>query len=170
MSEQKDLDQHADVVDSESAQGHEDAETPHESDDEPMVYETPKDYAIFARRERERRIAEGADPNSVIFQSEIRNHVPRQEGEPPAEFVKRYSQTMNSMIQRGVVILNDQCTADVVASGFDTADGRYFDLGPGSGATKGDFRKFSEWFDESEGGELNEVPERWLKFEKPAQG
>ncbi|KAJ5108999.1 hypothetical protein N7456_005674 [Penicillium angulare] len=167
--EPRDPGQHADVVDSESAQGHEDAETPHESDDEPMVYETPKDYASSARRERERRIAEGADPSSVIFESEIRNHVPRRDGDSPAEFVKRYSETMNSMIQRGVVILNDQCTADVVASGFYTADGRYFDLGPRSGATKGDFRKFSKWFDESEGGELNGVPEKWVRFEKPAE-
>ena len=71
------------------------------------------------------------------------------------------------MIRRGITILNDQCTADTVAPGFETSDGRCFDLGPGSGATKGEFREFSRWFEEvSETGQMYEVPERWLKFEK----
>lgn len=170
MSEQKVLDQRSGVIHSESAQGHRDDGVPHDSDDEPMVYETPRDYATYARQERDRLIAEGADPDSVIFESELCNHILRREGESSADFAKRYSTTMNAMIGRGVSILNDQCTADVVASGFRTADGRFFDLGPGSGATKGEFREFIQWFSEmSEEGQMHEVPEKWLKFEKPAK-
>jgi hypothetical protein len=136
-----------------------------------MVYEAPQDYATSARQERDRLIAGGADPDSVIFQSELRNHIRRREGESSADFAKRYAETMNAMIGRGVSILNDQCTTDVVASGFGIADGRFFDLGPGSGVTKGEFREFSQWFSEmSEAGQVHEVPEKWLKFEKPAKG
>lgn len=172
-SEQKVLDQRSGVIHSESAQGHGDDGVPHDSDDEPMVYETPRDYAASARKERDRLIAEGVDPGSVIFQSEIRNHVLRREGESSADFAadfaNRYAETMNAMSGRGVFILNDQCTADVVGSGFYTADGRYFDLGPGSGATKGEFREFSQWWEKSEEEQMHEVPEKWLKFEKPAE-
>jgi hypothetical protein len=71
MSEQKGLDQRLDVIPSESAQGHGDDGVPHDSDNEPMVYETPRDYATYARQERDRLIAEGADPDSVIFSSEL---------------------------------------------------------------------------------------------------
>lgn len=171
MSEQEVVDQRSGAVHSESAQGHGDDGVPPDSDDEPMVYETPRDYATSARQERDRLIAEGADPDSVIFQSEIGNHIPRREGEPSADFAKRYAETMIAMIGRGVSILNDQCTADVVASEFRTADGRFFDLGPGSGATKGEFREFSQWFSETaEVGQIYVVPEKWLKFEKPAKG
>ncbi|CAL5871611.1 uncharacterized protein PFLUO_LOCUS5864 [Penicillium psychrofluorescens] len=171
MSEQKVLDQRSDVIHSESAQGHGEDGVPHDSDDEPMVYETPQDYATLARQERDRLIFEGEDPDSVIFQSELRNHILRREGESAAELAKRCSETINAMISRGVTILNDQSTTDVEASGFTTADGRFFDLGPGSGATKGEFREFSQWFSEmSEAGQMHEVPEKWLKFEKPAKG
>ncbi|GAD92480.1 hypothetical protein PVAR5_1072 [Paecilomyces variotii No. 5] len=171
MSEQERLDRHSGVTHSESGQGHGDDGAPHNSDDEPMVYETPRDYATSARQERARLIAEGADPDSVILQSEVRNHIQRQEGESPADFTKRYVATTKDMINSGVSILNDQCTADVVASGFRTPDGRFFDLGPGSGATKGEFREFSQWFSEmAEAGQLHEVPERWLKFEKRDKG
>ncbi|KAJ9194966.1 hypothetical protein DTO166G4_6087 [Paecilomyces variotii] len=171
MSEQKALDQQSGAIHSEPAQIYGDEGVPHDSDDEPMVYETPQDYATSARQERDRLIAEGADPNSVILQSELRNHILRQEGESSADFAKRYAETMKGMIDRGVSILNDQCIADVVASGFRTADGRFFDLGPGSGATKREFREFSQWFPEmSEEGRIHEVPEKWLKFEKPAKG
>ncbi|KAE8423829.1 hypothetical protein BDV36DRAFT_289926 [Aspergillus pseudocaelatus] len=164
----KDLDQPSGVIDSESAQGHGDDGVPHDSDNEPMVYETPRDYATSARQERDRLIAEGADPGSVILQSEVRNHVPQRDGDSPADFAKRYVETMKAMISRGVSILNDQCTADVVPSGFETTDGRFFDLGPGSGATKWEFRQFSQWFSqELETGQIHEVPEKWLKFEKP---
>jgi hypothetical protein len=132
-----------------------------------MVYETPRDYATSARQSRERLISDGVDPNDVILESEVRNHIPRKENESPAEFAKRYSEEMNAMIRRGVYILNDQCTADVVASVFCAADGRVFDLGPGSGATRGEFRKFNKWFLESlENGQLREVPEQWAKFER----
>ncbi|KAE8315419.1 hypothetical protein BDV41DRAFT_574793 [Aspergillus transmontanensis] len=138
IPEQKDLDQRSGTIHSESAQGHGHDEVPHDSDDEPtddepMVYETPRDYATSARQERDRLIAEGADPDSVILQSEVRNHVPRQEGESSADY-----------------------------------DGRFFDLGPGSGATKREFREFSEWFSEvMEAGQTYDVPEKWLKFETP---
>ncbi|OGM49656.1 hypothetical protein ABOM_001878 [Aspergillus bombycis] len=170
MPEEKDPDHRSAAIHSESAQGHGDDEGPHDSDDEPMVYEIPKDYATWARQERDRLIAEGADPDSVILQSEVGNHIPRPEGESPTDFAKRYAETMNGMIARGVRILNDQCIADVVPSGFETADGRFFDLGPGSGATKGEFRAFSQWFEEMlETGPMHAVPEKWLKFEKPAE-
>jgi hypothetical protein len=152
---------------SESAQDYRDDVGHHDSDDDPMVYETPRDYATLARQERNRLIAEGADPDSVIFQSELGNHILRREGESSANFAKRCAETVSAMIGRGISILNDECTADVVASEFHTADGRVFDLGPGSGATKGEFREFSLWFWEySEAEQMHEVPEKWLKFEK----
>ena len=167
MSERTVFEQRSGEMHSESAPDRRDDGAPHDSDHEPMVYETPRDYATLARQERDRLIAEGADPDSVIFQSELGNHIIRQEGEPSADFVKRYTETMNAMIGRGVSILNDLCTRDVVASGFGTGDGRFFDLGPGSGATKGEFREFSQWFSEmSKSGQKFEVPEKWLKFEK----
>ncbi|KAK6004237.1 hypothetical protein QM012_009087 [Aureobasidium pullulans] len=142
----------------------------HGSDDEPMVYKTPKDYATSARQSREHLIAQGSDPSTIILLSELPNHIqPRQENESLDDFAKRYSQTMNAMIKKGTRILNDQCTADVVASVFGTADGRVFDLGSGSGATKKEFREFGEWFKGiPKMGQkvMVEVPERWLKFER----
>ncbi|KAB8274588.1 hypothetical protein BDV30DRAFT_208821 [Aspergillus minisclerotigenes] len=113
IPEQKDFDQRSGAIHSESAQGRGDDEVAHDSDDEPMVYVTPRDYATSARQERDRLIAEGADPDSVILQSEVRNHVPRREGESPADFAKRYCETMKAMMSRGVSILNDMCTADM---------------------------------------------------------
>ena len=151
------------IMHSESAQSSGDY-----SDDEPMVYETPQDYATSARQERDRLIAEGTDPDSIILQSEVKNYVPRQDGDSSIDFVKGYVETMNAMIGRGICILNDQCTADMVPTEFGPIDGRFFDLGPGSGATKREYREFSEWFSEaSETGRIHEVPEEWLKFEKP---
>lgn len=139
-------------------------------DDEPMVYETPRDYATSARQERDWLITMGADPDSVILESEICNYIPRQAGEPVIDYGKRYVETINDMIRNGVMILNDETTADVVASGFVTSDGRTFNLGPGSGATKGDFRAFSQWFKEvAKAGGMYEVPERWSRFEEPRQ-
>ena len=159
--------QHQSDEEEQSTEKYEDNDTPHDSDDELMVYETPRDYGSWARQERDRRVASGTDSDMVILQSEVRDHVPRQDGESAAEYVKRYSNTMNSMIRRGVVILNDQCTADVVASSFSTGDGRCFDLGPGSGATKGEFREFGRWFFEiTKAGTIPEVPEKWKKFQK----
>ncbi|KNG84344.1 hypothetical protein ANOM_009499 [Aspergillus nomiae NRRL 13137] len=167
MSAQEDLDQRSGETHSEPAQVD---GAPHDSDDEPMVYEIPHDYAVSARQERDHLLAAGVSPDSVILQSEIGNQIPQVEGESPADFAKRYAETMNDMIAHGVCILNDQCIADAVPSGFETIDGKFFDLGPGSGATKGEFREFSRWFDETlEAGQMHEVPEKWLKFEKPAE-
>lgn len=139
-------------------------------DDEPMVYETPRDYATSARKERDWLISMGADPDSVILQSEVCNYVPQNPEEPLSEYGKRYVETMKHMIQNGVMILNDLTTGDVEASGFGTSDGRRFNLGPGSGATKGDFRAFTQWFHEvAEAGGIYEVPERWSRFEEHRQ-
>lgn len=150
-----------------SAQKCRNNETPHDSDDDLMVYETPRDYGSWARQERDRRVASGTDPSMVILQSKVRDYVPRLDDESGADFVKRYCSTMSSMIARGVAILNDQCTADVVASSFRTGDGRRFDLGPGSGATKGEFRKFGRWFSESTKADtIFEMPEQWKRFQK----
>lgn len=169
MSEQEVLDQRSDMIHSEP--GHTDGGDPHDSDDEPMVYKTSHDYATSARQERECFIAKGANPDSVIFTSELHNHIPRLEGESPADSSRRYNETINAMRGRGVVILDDQCTADVRASGFGTADGTFFDLGPGSGVTKGEFRQFSQWFSKiAKAEQTYEVPEKWLRFEKPDEG
>src|ERR1700749_4483360 len=81
ISEESIIDQRSGVMVSEPVQDNRDDESPHDSDDEPMVYVTPKDYATSARQNRNRLIAEGADPNSVIFESEIPNHIPYREGE-----------------------------------------------------------------------------------------
>lgn len=165
MSGKKVLDQCSAVIHSESAQRYGD------SDEEPMVYEYYMDYATSALQNRDNLIAEGVDPDSIIFQSDLRNRILRREGESPAEFAKRYVETVNAMIQRGITILNDQCTTQVMASGFRTADRRVFDLGPESGATKGEFREFSQWFSEiSKARQVHQVPEKWFKFGKLAKG
>lgn len=91
-----------------------------------MVYEKRKDYATLARQSRDHLITEGVDPDSIIFQSDLRNRILRREDESPADFAKRYVETINAMIGRGITILNDQCTIQVVASRFRTADGRMF--------------------------------------------
>ncbi|OAG07644.1 uncharacterized protein CC84DRAFT_1163767 [Paraphaeosphaeria sporulosa] len=150
-------------------QGPQNSSAPHDSDSDPMVYITPRDYASSARQSRSQHIAEGADPASIILQSELSTRIPRHENESPADYVKRYSETMNAMIRSGVKILNDECIADQVPDTF-SAGGKVFDLGPGSGATKGEYREFGEWFEEAcgRGGELGEVPARWRRFEKPA--
>jgi hypothetical protein len=126
MSEQKILHQRSAVIHSEAAQGYGDDGVPHDSDDEPMVYEIPVDYAALTRQDRDHLIAEGADPDSVILQSELHNHVIRREGESIDDYTKRYTDTMNAMIRRGVSILNDLLTADMLPSGFGTEDGRFF--------------------------------------------
>lgn len=170
MSEQKVLEHRSgDVTRSEKTQSY-------DSDDEPMVYETRKDYAAIARQTRDQLIAEGADPDSVIFQSNLPNIIQRREGESSADFQKRRFETMRDMRSRGITILNDQCTSHVVASRFGLPGGRRFDLGPGSGATKREFREFREWFtDIVKAGkargvpEVPEVPEKWLKFEMQAE-
>lgn len=135
----------------------------------PMVYYEPKDYATWAQAEKARLLAAGEE---AILQSEVPSYIP---GPRPAKddhegwkvFAQRYSDTMNDMIRRGVSILNDQCTGDVVASGFHVG-GRRFNLGEGRGVTKGEFRDFGIWFDsvlDRDEGEELVVPERWLKYE-----
>ncbi|KAB8258623.1 hypothetical protein BDV32DRAFT_151248 [Aspergillus pseudonomiae] len=123
MSAQEDLDQRSDETHSESAQ---DDGVPHDSDDEPMVYEIPHDYAVSARQERDHLIAAGV---SLLMPSS-------------------YKANMTDMIALSNV----------------------FRFGPGSGATKGEFRGFSRWFEDMlEAEQMHEVPEKWLKFEKPAE-
>lgn len=137
-------------------------------DDEPMVYDTPRDYATYVRQERDWLISMGADPESIVFQSELCKHVPRrQDDEADAEYAKRFSNKMNEMIKQGTLILNDVATMDGVASGHGVPKGRFFDLGPESGATKGEFKAFEKWwFEIYQSEEPVEVPERWLKFER----
>ncbi|KUL88334.1 hypothetical protein ZTR_05025 [Talaromyces verruculosus] len=166
MSEQEVFDQRSGVANSDSVQSHGD------SDDEPMVHETREDYGPSARAWRDQLIADGADPESIIFQSTLRNQMPRLEGESSADFEKRCVKTMFDMKKRGITVLNDQWTTVIVASTFVMAGGRRFDLGPGSGVTKREFREFREWCAEvaKAGEKVPEVPERWLKYEKQAEG
>lgn len=104
----------------------------------------------------------------AILQSEVPLYVPKVEGEAPADYAKRYSDTMNSMIRRGVSILNDQCTADVVPDGF-SAGGRHFRLGPNDGVTKGEYRDFENWFSSLDHERVDReglvVPERFRRWE-----
>ena len=140
--------------------------SPRSDDDELMVYETPNDYATWARGEKAGMLSRGEE---AILQSEVSGLVSRREDEPVADFAKRWSDMHNDLIHRGVSILNDQCTADVVASGFGMEGGRTFDLGPGKGVTKGEFRDFGRWWDERVWVESGEgevvVPERFLRWE-----
>ncbi|KOS38107.1 hypothetical protein ACN38_g11072 [Penicillium nordicum] len=108
-----------------------------------MVYRISKDYATMARRERDSLLAEGADPNSVILQSELHNYIPRRENDSIDEYTKRYADTMMEMTRRGVRILNDKLTGDHMPSIFGTASGKVFDLGPESGSIKGEYREFT---------------------------
>ncbi|KAJ5190712.1 uncharacterized protein N7498_009697 [Penicillium cinerascens] len=170
MSQQEALAQHSKAIYSESAQTYGDDGARHDSDDEPMVYRIPKDYATIARQERDSLLAECADPDSVILQSELHNYVPRRENDSADEYTKRYADTMMDMVCRGVRILNDMLTGDAMPDTFGTASGKVFDLGPESGSTKGEYREFKRWLWGVQGAEQIEVPEKWLKFEKPAEG
>ena len=128
-----------------------------------MVYRTPKDYRTSALRQREVLQAEG---KVVILQSELPSHIPRQPDEPGADYAKRFTETMNGMIRRGVMILNDQTTADVSPDVFGIG-GHEFDVGPKSGITKKEYREFSDWMgsDEAEEKGYEGVPERFRRFE-----
>jgi hypothetical protein len=170
MSQQEAPAQHSKAIYSESAQTHRDDGARHDSDDEPMVYRILKDYATIARRERDSLLAEGADPDSVTLQSELHNYVPRRENDSVDEYTKRYADTMMEMTRRGVRILNDKLTGDQMPSIFGTASGKVFDLGPKSGSTKGEYREFTQWLWGVQEAEQIEVPEKWLKFEKLAEG
>ncbi|CAH0035053.1 unnamed protein product [Clonostachys rhizophaga] len=156
-------DQPSQVIDSKLGEAQGRNEAFEDLDDDLMVYETPRNYRDEARQERDRLIAQGADPGSIILQSELHTFIPKKDNESPEDFAKRYVEQVNTMINRGIQILNDQYIADVVASVFQTADGRTFDLGPGSGATRREFREFSQWFYEaSDIGQLEDVPEKIL--------
>jgi hypothetical protein len=151
-----------------ATQNQPDSSANHNSDDEPMVHTTPRDYATWARLERERLIAEGTDPKNVMLQSEV---FTRQQGETPEEMAQRISSTMEDARGRGVVILNDMCVADVKPDTFQVG-GRRFDLGPKSGVTRGEYRDFGEWFNRAAGKSnklLEQVPEKFRKFEKPVE-
>lgn len=170
MSQQEAPAQHSKAMYSESAQTHGDDGTRHDSDDEPMVYRISKDYATIARQERHSLLAEGAGPDSVILQSELHNYVPRRENDSVDQYTKRYADTMMDMTRRGVRILNDMLTGDTMPDTFGTASGKVFDLGPESGSTKGEYREFRRWLlGVQEAGQID-VPEKWLKFEKPGEG
>ena len=70
---------------------------------------------------------------------------------------------MNGMIRRSVQILNDQKMHDVTPGLFEVC-GHGFDIGPGLGITKGEYREFSNRM----GGEdvkYGDFPERFKKFE-----
>ncbi|KAJ5541533.1 hypothetical protein N7494_006609 [Penicillium frequentans] len=170
MSQQEAPAQHSKAMYSESAQTHGDNGARHDSDDEPMVYRIPKDYATIARQERHSLLAEGADPDSVILQSELHNYVPRRENDSVDQYTKRYADTMMDLTRRGVQILNDMLTGDMMPGTFGTASGKVFDLGPESGSTKGEYREFRRWLLGVQEAEQIEVPEKWLKFEKPGEG
>lgn len=132
-----------------------------------MVHFTPIDFAAVAREERDRLIAQGTDPDSIIFMSEFSRRFPQQESESNQNFSHRRSTTMKAMVADNVTILNDQGNGNRVPDRFPSKDGRYFDLGPESGVTKGEYREFTEWFYKvwrAEEGQVYEVPERWLKF------
>jgi hypothetical protein len=137
-----------------------------------MVHFTPIDFAATARAERDRLVAQGTDPGSIIFMSEFSQRFPQQEGESNRDFSHRRSTTMQAMVADDVVILNDQGTGNRVPDVFPSKDGRTFDLGPNSGVTKGEYREFTKWFYQvwrAEAGPEYEVPERWLKFVRPRE-
>ncbi|KIW14614.1 hypothetical protein PV08_07398 [Exophiala spinifera] len=109
-----------------------------------MVYVTPVDYANEARQERDRLVAEGVDPDSIILTSEVENHVPqREDRQSSVDFAASWVETLRAMTGQGITILNDQSTADVVPGGYFTPDGRYFDLGPGSEQPRGSIESLS---------------------------
>ncbi|KAJ5771981.1 hypothetical protein N7520_002510 [Penicillium odoratum] len=134
-----------------------------------MVYTIPKDYATLARQERDSLLAEGVDPDSIILMSELHNQVPREENDSVNEYTKRYANTLMDLTRRGCRILNDRITAEALPDTFHTVSGKVFDLGPDSGATKGEYREFNRWLLGVQGVEQIEVPEKWLRFEKPAE-
>lgn len=101
----------------------------------------------------------------MILQSELPSLIPRHPDEPGKEYDKRFCDAQNDMIRRGVYILNDQCTADVVPDQF-FVRGRDFDVGPKSGITKREYREFNEWFRTLEDEvAIKEVPEGWREYE-----
>lgn len=127
-----------------------------------MIHKVPKDYRTSALRDRARLEAEGQEG---ILQSELPSHIRRQPDESDEEYTKRFADMMNSMIQRGVHILNDKTTHDVAPNSF-IVHGREFNVGPESGITKGEYREFSRWMGSKAGAEGYEgVPEEFRKFE-----
>lgn len=128
-----------------------------------MVYTTPVDYRSWALEQRPVLEAQGEE---VVLMSEIFTHVgPRCPDESPEEYGKRYTDTMNAMIARGVKILNDQGTADMAPT-MASIGGHRFDIGPESGITRKEYREFGDWLwsDEAESKGFEGVPERFMKF------
>lgn len=166
-------DEHPPAKTSKSAEDYFDTNdtTAHESDDEPMIYDFPRDYGSEARQQREDLLSEGADPDSIILISDLHNKMPpRGEDESVDQYTKRFAETWKAMSQSGIHVLNDDMKGDSVPTGFNTPDGRAFDLGPNSGATKGEYRAFCQWFQKASlADNVGEVPEKWQKFEKPAE-
>ncbi|KAJ5733811.1 hypothetical protein N7493_002597 [Penicillium malachiteum] len=174
MSQEEASAQHSEPEFSESSQiDIDDNISPHDSDDEPMPYSIPVDYATLSRQERQKLIDEGADPDSVILLSEFHKYLPRGENESVDEYTKRYADAMMDLPRRGVQILNDTTTAEVIGCIHGTVSGKFFDISPRTGATKGEYREFMRWLlgGVQEAEEL-EVPEKWLKFqvEDPGKG
>lgn len=136
-------------------------------DDEnsPMVHIQPNDYRSWALEERTKLQAEGEE---VVLMSELGSLIPRNPDEPVCDYAKRYSDTMNAMVQRGVAILNDQTTADVVPGWFFVGE-HEFNVGPDSGITKKEYREFEEWLgggdDEDQAEKYSTLPEEFKTFE-----
>lgn len=130
-----------------------------ESDDSPMVYCTPVDYASSAKRERDELRNQGEE---AVLMSEISSLIPRRDGESDGDYAKRYSDGMNDMIRRSVLILNDKTTHECQPNFF-YIDGHGFDVGPNSGITKKEYREFDEWTVEDVS--YADIPERFLKYE-----
>lgn len=128
-----------------------------------MIHTYPVDYRTNALRERVRLESEGKE---VIFQSELSSHIPRQPDESDGDYAKRFSDTMNGMIQRGVHILGDKITHNTAPNLF-SIYGREFDVGPESGITKGEYRDFSQWMGSKQAEEegYEGMPEIYRKFE-----
>lgn len=130
-------------------------------EDGPMIYVERKDYAASAQKYRKELLEQGEE---VVLQSELPSLIPCKEGESAGDYAKRYSDGMNEMIRRGVYILNDETTHDVVPNVF-VVDGREFDVSERSGITKREYREFS---DLTAGGGIKyaDIPEKFLRFER----
>lgn len=133
------------------------------NDNAPMIHTYPVDSRTSALRNRVRLETEGKE---VILQSELPFHIPRRPNESDGDYTKRFSDTMNSMIERGVYILSDKITRNSAPTVF-TVYGREFDVGPESGITKGEYRDFSQWMGSKQAkeGGYEGMPQRFRKFE-----
>lgn len=139
-----------------------------DDDDALMVHYEPKDNRSWALSEREKRRSQGEE---VVLMSELPSLISREPNQSNADYAKRYVDKMKELANRGVAVLNDQCTGDVAPDVF-SIGGHDFDVGPQSGVTKKEYREFGEWLGSEEAEEkgYEGVPERFLKFEKRANG